>query len=222
MLRQYLLEEIKTKYSKAHDKAQKNAALPIEQGGLGLHPNNTPLDRARAMGFDVDTTYYHGTNNTPNFTKFKEGKNGIDELGKGVYFTTHRDIAKTWASGFGNSVPNGRIIPVLLNTGKVYDIHKEKYWPNPNTRKELYQAFKEHPMNSDCSDSEEDQEILQDRRSYMVKHKFNELLKIGGYHSVVDKSSQIPGQINILHPNRIRSIHAAFDPMKKDSEDILA
>lgn len=34
MLRQYLLEEIKTKYSKAHDITQKNAVLPIEQGGL--------------------------------------------------------------------------------------------------------------------------------------------------------------------------------------------
>ena len=77
-------------------------------------------------------------------------------------------------------------------------------------------------MNSDLSDSKDDQEILQDRHSYMVKHKFNELLKIGGYHSVVNKASQIPGQINMLHPNRIRSIHAAFDPMKKDSEDILA
>lgn len=31
-----LLEEIKTKYSKAHDKAQKNAALPSEQGELGV------------------------------------------------------------------------------------------------------------------------------------------------------------------------------------------
>jgi hypothetical protein len=40
--------------------AQQNAALPVEQGGLGLHPNNTPEERAAAMGFTTEG--YHGTN----------------------------------------------------------------------------------------------------------------------------------------------------------------
>jgi len=39
-----------TKYSKAHDIAQRRAALPVEQGGLGLPPDNTAMDRAEAMG----------------------------------------------------------------------------------------------------------------------------------------------------------------------------
>jgi len=39
--------------------AQRNAALPIEQGGLGLRPNNTPMERARAMGYK--TPAYHAT-----------------------------------------------------------------------------------------------------------------------------------------------------------------
>lgn len=47
-----------TKYEIAHDEARINAAKPIEQGGLGLPPDNTAMDRARAMGF-VDA--YHGT-----------------------------------------------------------------------------------------------------------------------------------------------------------------
>lgn len=38
--------------------AQQRAALPPEQGGLGLPPNNTPQQRAEAMGA-VD--YFHGT-----------------------------------------------------------------------------------------------------------------------------------------------------------------
>ena len=41
--------------------AQQRAALPVSEGGLGLPPNNTPMDRARAMGFEADT--YHGTFN---------------------------------------------------------------------------------------------------------------------------------------------------------------
>ncbi len=41
--------------------AQQRAALPVSEGGLGLPPNNTPMDRARAMGFADDT--FHGTFN---------------------------------------------------------------------------------------------------------------------------------------------------------------
>jgi len=44
----------------ALDTAQRNAALPIEKGGLGLPKDNTPEMRAQAMGYDVDA--YHGTN----------------------------------------------------------------------------------------------------------------------------------------------------------------
>jgi len=39
--------------------AQERAALPVEQGGLGLPPNNTSEQRAAAMGFD--TPAYHAT-----------------------------------------------------------------------------------------------------------------------------------------------------------------
>jgi hypothetical protein len=60
MLRKYLLESM-TQYELAHKTAQKNAALPIEKGGLGLHHENTAHDRAKAMGFD--TLAYHGTDN---------------------------------------------------------------------------------------------------------------------------------------------------------------
>ena len=44
----------------ALDLAQQRAALPVEQGGLGLLRSNTAEQRAKAMGFDMET--YHGTN----------------------------------------------------------------------------------------------------------------------------------------------------------------
>ena len=50
-----------TEFEQAHLIAQRNAALPVSQGGLGLAPDNTAMDRARAMGFDVDNPMYHGT-----------------------------------------------------------------------------------------------------------------------------------------------------------------
>lgn len=43
----------------ALDLAQQRAALPVEQGGLGLPASNTPMDRARAIEFDTDA--YHAT-----------------------------------------------------------------------------------------------------------------------------------------------------------------
>ena len=49
-----------TEFEQAHLIAQQNAALPVSQGGLGLAPDNTAMDRARAMGFDAEA--YHGTN----------------------------------------------------------------------------------------------------------------------------------------------------------------
>jgi hypothetical protein len=39
--------------------AQKNAALPVTEGGLGLAANNTAAQRAKALGYD--TPAYHGT-----------------------------------------------------------------------------------------------------------------------------------------------------------------
>lgn len=53
---------IKTGFKAPQDKAlleaQINAALPVEQGGLGLPPDNTADMRAAAMGYQ---DYYHGT-----------------------------------------------------------------------------------------------------------------------------------------------------------------
>jgi hypothetical protein len=46
------------KVSGAMKTAQTNAALPIEEGGLGLPATNTAADRANALGF---RDFYHGT-----------------------------------------------------------------------------------------------------------------------------------------------------------------
>ena len=57
--RNHLGQEIPpTPYELAHAEAQRVAALPVEQGGLGLPLGNTAMDRAMAMG--VDTNLWHG------------------------------------------------------------------------------------------------------------------------------------------------------------------
>ena len=54
--------------AKALQLAQKRAALPVEQGGLGLPLNNTPEMRAEAMGA---RDWYHGTDRLDRLTEKK-------------------------------------------------------------------------------------------------------------------------------------------------------
>ena len=64
--------------------AQQRAALPVEQGGLGLLESNTAMDRAKAMGFDLPT--YHGTN-TPNISSIDVSKSRSDVQYMPGFFT---------------------------------------------------------------------------------------------------------------------------------------
>lgn len=54
-------KKVKTTFEAAQETAQRNASLPIAEGGLGLPANNTAMDRAKAMGYDTQKTWYHGT-----------------------------------------------------------------------------------------------------------------------------------------------------------------
>ena len=61
----------------ALDLAQQRAALPVEQGGLGLPANNTPEMRYQAMK-GVEGNFVHGSKN-PDIEKFKTRKQIFEE-----------------------------------------------------------------------------------------------------------------------------------------------
>jgi hypothetical protein len=86
--------------------AQQRAALPIEQGGLGLPANNTPEQRAAAMGFDRDT--YHGS--LRDIKKLDPSLGSTEShAGKGVYSTdSPEDASLNYASIYGPDV-TGRV-----------------------------------------------------------------------------------------------------------------
>lgn len=74
--------------------AQKNAALSIEDGGLGLPQNNTAMDRASAMGFDVDEEIYHAsTHDIDAFDLSKANPEG--DMGAGIYTTSSAEDASS-------------------------------------------------------------------------------------------------------------------------------
>ena len=88
-----------TEFEQAHLTAQRNAALPVEKGGLGLPADNTAMDRARAMGFDVDNPVYHGTGADIDAFDPKLLKETSQYM-KGVFTTDKPDIA----SNYGDTV----------------------------------------------------------------------------------------------------------------------
>jgi hypothetical protein len=81
----------KTAYELAHELAQKNAVKM-----LGLHPENTAMDRAKAMGFDIENTLYRGTNEDevklkPS-TGHEHGVSGISTTFDPQYAGMHGDV----------------------------------------------------------------------------------------------------------------------------------
>jgi hypothetical protein len=85
--------------------AQKNAALPIKEGGLGLPANNTAAQRAEAMGYNLPV--YHGTNADIDALNV-QGKGKTS--GAGAFLTTNPITAETYVSSSGG----GNIMPLLL------------------------------------------------------------------------------------------------------------
>ena len=211
----FLLEEYE--HEARHRIAQYNAALPIEQGGLGLHKDNTSMDRAKALGFHTEA--YHGTRN--DFDKFAYIHNTVGSLGKGFYFATNPTLADEYAGEYfdasrENSHPN--VLKVLL---------KGKFMKDNS-------AFTPKQLNNIRNDS--DKMNPYDLSHYKggkliqtIGHGFNNhdmmhdsIIKHTGYNGVILKDGRTNNIINVFKPHHIRSIHAAFDPMKKDSDDILA
>jgi len=91
----------------ALDLAQQRAALPVEQGGLGLPANNTAEMRAQAMGFDVNTPLYHATD--VDFESIRPSLQG--KLGAGVYVSPSSKYAEKYTSL--NAAGNARVLPLV-------------------------------------------------------------------------------------------------------------
>lgn len=97
-------------------------AAPRPRGSIGMGGRPSPeldmseaarMARAREMGFDTDTVWYHGTDRS--FSEFDPSFS--DDIG--IYFTTDRNTAANYAG------PDGGIIEALLNPGKKLTVRAE-------------------------------------------------------------------------------------------------
>lgn len=93
-----MMHRPKTEFEILHDTAQRNAALPKEQGGLGLPANNTYIDRANDPGM-FPTDAYHGTTTEidPSFNLDYSGANALDYGKKNIWATDNPELASQYA-----------------------------------------------------------------------------------------------------------------------------
>ena len=250
--------------AKALKLAQERAALPIEQGGLGLPPNNTSMDRAKAMGFK---DAFHETEsaklerlsesdafNVSNpqggagdpltpfgvFTKPTGKRIGISRaesevqmplmiapIGKTKSFSDRQDLLK-----YINEYPE---VAKAVKAADDLDLQMAKHLDDIEDRaRTLYEQGKYKKADKLLEDNAyEDSPVMKifeqkyKDLSIEAKKKLTDLFKEQGFGNVYIKRDTADGglltQSNIvLDPSNVRSRFAAFDPFRRNENNILA
>lgn len=204
----------------ALDTAQRNAALPIEEGGLGLPKDNTPEMRAEALGNKVPA--YHATTvweaddgrklgdieafNRLASTEIVGRKPSIDQVG--IWASDRAD--ELGAGMYSGS--QGAIYPLLLRM------------ENPKTT-----SFEQMSRTaSNLSSGEPLAAGVVPRVSDVEPYR--QMLKEQGFDSLIIKAkegspfTEFKDQTGyvVLDPSQVRSRFAAFDPKRRNEPDILA
>jgi hypothetical protein len=198
----------KTQYELAHELAQRNASLPIEQGGLGFPLDNTAMDRAKAMGFDTEVPLYHATKG--NFGEFNTGKGKYS--GDAIWTTPHKEfqpVAHSLGRSVGdmhNYVEGANVMPLLTK------IEHPLLLDNEGMVNWAQNSFADGSNNFPQLIRPDTVAGLRDAGYDGIKFKGTELKGWGKY---ADENI-------VFNPNQIRSRFAAFDPMQRNSANILA
>lgn len=192
-----------TQYELAHMEAQRVAALPVEQGGLGLPPNNTAMDRARAMGFDTDNQFFHGSRDSDKITKFTES-NPSDWIGSGTYVTSNGEQASNYALYGDHSLSADTagapgVLPLFVNKSKTLELSSD-----PATRQQIndimnsVKAVSSKKMAADFEQQAKGEPTTWDLHNIVASPDFSgreglgsyaqEILRNAGYDSVLMRS----------------------------------
>ena len=213
------IKDVSKDMSVAMKTAQKNAALPLEKGGLGLPENNTALDRAKALGFDVSG--FHG--------RYKDYSEINPE--KTFYVTKNPEYASLYTNPSASSMggksaqdfvdlkPN--VMPVEIKSKEILDTR------TPEGRKVFEKEFlgkygNNTPLTDkglpDWTDAEDFAEFFKDK-----KLPYKGVLVDEGSIPLPDGSIQWRGASTaIFDPSIVRSKFAAFDPKKINKSGLMA
>jgi hypothetical protein len=174
--------------------AQQRAALPVSEGGLGLPPNNTPMDRARAMGFE--TGWAHGSPRN-DITELRSSRIGAQ--GPGAYATNYLPEASTYSqTGEGAT-----IYPLMVRRSEAL-----------NTR--FNNPYDELGVNADDALLSE---LFGRGKSAIVttQEKTPDWLLRSGALDMPERQHFVS-----VRPENFRSRFAAFDPFRRNEPDLLA
>ena len=226
--KEYLIESL-TKYEEAHKIAQRNAALPIEKGGLGLSPDNTAKDRAKAMGFNIDTPMYRGLSQ-----EYDHLKN------PNVIWTTDNPKHASVYAYNGKNDYGGNVMKVFVKSEHPMSMGFRNVEDTQLKKKDVKDRFKDRIMSayennmSDVDTAKKAFSLINkipESSEYKLawEHRnthpaFHEAIKSVGYDSYAEPETygEKYNTIGLFSPHQIRSVHAAFDPMRQHEHDILA
>lgn len=195
--------------------AQRNAAKPVSEGGLGLRPDNTAAERAAAMGFNGEGYHYSRARNEIGELDPLKNAKGIDRaiaednvspydfLGSHVgtkeaardRIFYNRNVGATYPVKFKNDNP------LLAHDDGVMD-----EWSMVNKMEEMA------PGLAGRYEGISPEEVLTYRNRI-----FNNNSNIP-YHNDWEDFGSIS---HVVPPENIRSRFAAFDPAKRGDPDLL-
>ena len=214
--------EIAAPRQAALDTAQKNAALPIEKGGLGLPKDNTPEMRAEAMG-GIDAVHF--SRKGGDYTELDSGKFAIAPFDAvGTHVGTPQAAMERFQNTVGYKVNNPNYALDEL-TGSSYPVKVlgDKPLLNQNGMpwgEDDLNTFLRQTGGHNYSDINGGKLTYQDLNADLRKKLFDEQ----GYTSI-PYFNEVEGKGSVSYivpPKNIRSQFAAFDPMRRNETDILA
>jgi hypothetical protein len=234
--------------AKALETAQRNAAKPISDGGLGLPANNSPLDRAKAMGFGEDL--FHGRKG--DYSAFDKNLSGLSTQTKGVSrsavdLTTDPSVASDYAQ-WARIPETSQLIKIKKKMARLNTLIPEQSarWTELYHQADRLQntpGIAGFSMNSELSKHGANVmpimsrgRLLEDSSGKWNQTVRREALKdasergldgvaFRGVPDVLphfkDPSSYRHDTTAVLNPEVLRSRFAAFDPARRNEADIL-
>ena len=211
----------KTAQEEAFEIAQRNAALPIEQGGLGLPKDNTAMDRAKAMGFDIEA--YHGTT-SPNIEAFDPLMSKGARQRTGIWASENPELANTYAGNLGGSV-----YPLMMKSKGMAEVDAVgSNWSRiPADAVIKHSDGTETPLRNIISnlfsETTNTNDIARYARQQLDKGvRFKNISDIGAMSRWAGDVPETANNLTTFRLEDIRSRFAAFDPLKRNSGNILA
>ncbi len=174
------------------------------------------MQRARDMGFDTETTYYHGSsvggyNSTSDIVAFDKDKIGdkFSQDSEGFFFINTKGQASDYATsnGVGDTVAGGAVYPVHLNTDNPLILDEKiretmGVQPPSNDGVVAYWDINHPWILEEVADGQHDSVVLVDED--------------------IDVDGGPERMVVVFEPEQIRSVNAAFDPDQADSPVLLA